>query len=109
MEDTRQKFCKQCEEVKPIKAFYKAGKSYQTRCIPCHNTHRKMERDKKAALEPKKVIRNAFQKLPQEKQDELLKYLNTMPMTKLAKRMDMNYNTLSTWKRRGYFKLPEKQ
>jgi hypothetical protein len=106
MEDTRKKFCKNCEEVKSIKKICKAGTSYRPRCIICHNIHRKMLRDKKAALMPKKVITNKFQKLPQEKQDEMMKYINTMPMTKLAKMMNMNHNTLSTWKRRGYLNKP---
>ena len=99
---TRQKYCIACEEIKPIDSFYRAGKvSHQSRCIPCHNLYRKELRAKEVKP-PKKVRLNPFQKLPQDTQDEVLKYLNTMPLTKIAIKMDINKNTLACWKRRGY-------
>ena len=98
---TRQKYCKDCDEIKPIDSFYRAGKiSYQTRCKPCHNLHRQELRDAKRKVKTKRL--NPFRKLPQDKQDELLKYLDTMPLTKLAIKMAIDKNTLSSWKRLGY-------
>lgn len=33
------KRCKECDEVKPVAEFYRAGKYYQPRCKPCHNRY----------------------------------------------------------------------
>ena len=95
---TRRKYCKQCDTIKPIDGFYRAGKSYQTRCKPCHNTYRQALR----LAKPKPPRLNGFQKLPQETRDEIMKYYNTMPLTTLAKRVNVNRNTMATWKRKGY-------
>ena len=94
------KYCKQCDIIKPIDEFYKAGKSYQSRCKPCHIIHR---RELRQAL-PKKVRLNGFLALPEETRTDILKHLNTMPLTKLAENFNLNKNTLTSWKVRGHLK-----
>ena len=111
--EMRMKWCKGCDNIKPITEYYKAGKSYQTRCKPCHIKQRQHDRlvvkimNKSIVIgeglpKERKKRDNGFQQLPQEKQDELLKYLDTMPMTKLAEKIGVNKNTLASWKKRGH-------
>lgn len=94
---TRQKYCKQCELVKPIDDFYAAGKSFQSRCKGCHVIHRRELRQAK----PKKIRLNGFLLLPEETRTDILKYLNTIPVSKLAEKFNLNKHTLTTWKTRG--------
>lgn len=40
-EKANKKFCKTCNQSKVIfKNFYRADKTYQVKCIPCHNKNR---------------------------------------------------------------------
>lgn len=96
----RYKCCKRCEEIKPITEYYAAGKSFQSRCKPCHIIHRRENRQKLKT--PKKT---PFQKLPIETQKGILKYLDTMTMPRLAEKFDLNPHTLHSWKRRGHLHL----
>ena len=96
----KMKYCKGCDKIKPITEYYKAGKSFQSRCKPCHIIHRRELRQAKP--KPKKEAINPFQKLPDEQKQEILKYLGTMPLTKLSKRVGINRNTMATWKSKGY-------
>ena len=81
--------------------------SFQSRCKPCHIKHIQHNRllanvnKPKEVKEPKprKKVENGFQTLSEEKQDELLKYLDTMHLTKLAERVGVNRNTLARWRR----------
>jgi len=102
----RMKCCKRCLEIKPITHFYKAGKSYQSRCKPCHNIFRKENRQKYKLNHPLQTKQrgNGFKELPEETRAEILKYLGTMPLTKLAIKFDLNCNTLRSWKQRGHLK-----
>ena len=95
---SRQKWCKNCETIKPIDDFYKAGKSHQSRCKPCHIIHRRELRQAK----PKKIRGNGFQTLTEETRVDILAHLDTMPLTKLAKKFNINPNTLRSWKTRGH-------
>ena len=106
----KMKFCKGCEMIKPISDYYKAGNSFQSRCKPCHVIYREHNRklsllnqDKKGgALKPPRTGKTGFQKLDQAKQDEIHKYLDTMPLSKLAERVGVNKSTFRTWKKRGH-------
>jgi hypothetical protein len=109
MDCPKLKYCKSCDKLLKVSTFYKAGKYYQSKCIPCHNARRtenyKLQRliNKEVKIDkPRKKILNIFQKMPDEKQDELLKYLGTMPLTHLARRMEINPYTLRTLKNRGH-------
>jgi hypothetical protein len=84
---------------------YKAGKSYQSYCKPCHNARRNLypqsERKTKQIRPKKEKKPTGFKALPMDTQNEILKYVGTMPMSKLAKMFDINPHTLRTWKKRG--------
>lgn len=92
------KHCKNCLIIKPIDDFYKAGKSHQSRCKPCHIIHRRELRQAK----PKKVRGNGFQALTEDTRVDILTHLDTLPLTKLATKFGLNPNTLRSWKTRGH-------
>ena len=105
------KYCKDCDEVKVrVEHFYRAGTSWQRRCKPCHNAHREKNRKAKPLVnryipvDPAhyKIRKNGFEMLPLETKQGVLKYLDTMPLTTLAKKFDIKYNTLRSWKHRGH-------
>ena len=100
MAEQKMKYCKDCDLIKPLTDFYKAGPSYQSRCKPCHIAHRKVNRRLQIAKRPPK--KNAFESLPQEKQDGILKYWGTMPKSTLARKFDIKPAVFYGWIRRGY-------
>ena len=91
------KYCKDCETIKPMTDYYRAGKSWQVRCKPCHNKYREGIRQKKPII----ARVNPFHKLPKETQDEVLLYYGTMPLTTLAKRVNINVQRMYGWRKRG--------
>ena len=106
MTEPARKYCKDCETIKPVTDCYAAGASIQPRCKPCHNAHRSTY-DRKRIKKERAKQPNPFEKLPQEKQDEIMKYLNTMMVTQLGKKVGISHNTLYKWRLAGY--LPKKQ
>jgi len=99
----RRKYCKDCDLIKEIHCFYKAGPSYQSRCKPCHIVHRKVNRRIQIAKKPPK--KNPFESLPQETQDGILKYWDTMPKSTLARKFDIKPMTFYGWIRRGHLPI----
>lgn len=112
------KLCRECDEIKEIKHFYKGGRdsrSYQSRCIPCHKAyterrrqmHLRFEDDARKKLgkpsrkEEVKSRRNGFKKLSKEDQDYVLKYFGTVPLTRIARHLNLNVHTMHGWKRKG--------
>ena len=100
---TKRKFCKACQQIKPVSDYYKAGTSWQTRCKPCHtkyvNDIRKA-RPKKPTT-PKKRL-NPFEKLSADVRADILLYLGTMTQSQLAKKHNIRPSTFRSWKRLGY-------
>ena len=94
----KNKYCKGCDEIKSIDKFYRAGPSYQTRCKPCHNIYRELKRRESFIPKPKLT---PFQKLPEEKQQEILKYYKTMPHTALARKVGITRDRIYSWHRKG--------
>ena len=91
-----QKECKGCHQTKLITHFYAAGNSYQSRCKPCHNIHRKTYYKKK-----QRVTKNGFTKLLESTQDEIKEDIKTMSMVKISKKYNLNVHALRSWKRRN--------
>ena len=92
------KYCKDCKNTKPIDEFYKAGKSRQTRCKPCHNKYRKTC---KISYVPK-VYKTPFEKLPQDIKDNFITLYGTIPLSTLSRELGLNYVTVSSWKQKGF-------
>ena len=98
-----EKYCKECKQVKNRATdFYAAGPSIQSRCKPCYNTyHAALKRAK-----PKSTLQlNSFQKLPLEVREGLVRYIGTMPRTKLADRYQLRAINISRWNKRGWITL----
>jgi len=112
------KLCRGCDEIKEIKHFYKGGRganSFQSRCIICHKNYTEERRQKFLKLEDEerktqgrpsrkeelKEKRNGFKKLPKESQEYILKYFGAVPLTRIARHLNLNISTLHGWKRRG--------
>ena len=106
------KFCISCEDVKPLEGgYYKAGKSWQKRCIKCHN---KKRLDYTNNTKYKHKI-TGFKKLPEELQKKIIydvyvkinfkdifnKYNKEYPQLK--------HQTLLRWNRAGQIPKFEEQ
>lgn len=103
-----EKYCKQCQQIKPITDYYKAGTSWQSRCKPCHAIYGAANRRKrpKPPKERKQRINN-FQKLSPEIQQSIIKHLYTMPHSKNARMHGINVYTFHSWRKRGIIKKDE--
>jgi hypothetical protein len=101
----KKKYCKDCEIIYPITEFYKAGgSSYQSRCKKCHVKYNNAKSKIRTVNNPngRGNYKNCgYHKLPEDTKNELKKYIGTMPLTKLASRLDITYTTLHCWKRKG--------
>jgi hypothetical protein len=94
------KTCPDCEETKEkcTENFYRAGKSWQRRCKPCHNANRKQYRVKSTYVKKG----TGFSKLPQETQEAIkLSISNKSTYKKIAQEHGIKYSTLCMWKRTG--------
>lgn len=92
------KLCEECNSVKDIeKDFYKAGKSYQRLCKPCHNSKR---RNYKVSHKPYVPKETGFNKLSEEIRNSILYDISVkVNYKKIAKKYDIKYSTLCYWKR----------
>ena len=97
--DVERKYCEGCKTVKQLETgFYKAAKSWQKYCIPCHNNRRSLyfRSEKKP---------QGFQKLSKEIRDDILYDISIKILyKKIATKYDINYGTLCGWKRNGLIK-----
>ena len=93
-EDVR--ICSKCRETKPINDFTK--KLYY--CRPCMNSY--MRAYKANHRKPRKL--QGFAALPKKKQQLINELMKTkLPVTSIAKIVEINHNTLFSWKRKGVF------
>jgi hypothetical protein len=94
------KMCSNCQVAKNLEEdFYKAGKSWQRYCKPCHNARRLDYPRQKA----KRVLKlKGFAKLSEEIQNNI-KYdiYVRIAFTDIARKYDIKYSTLLSWKRKG--------
>lgn len=95
----QKKLCKMCNEVKDLeKDFYKAGKSYQKYCIPCHN---KKRYDYPHTYKYEKKLKG-FGKLPEETRKNILYDISVrINYKEIAEKYGLKYLTLLSWKRKG--------
>ena len=92
------KLCCKCEKVKTLEGgFYKAGKSYQKLCIPCHNEKR-YEYVFNKSYKPKIT---GYMKLPEDirKKVEYDIYVR-INFKVIAKKYNLKYQTLLLWNRK---------
>jgi len=93
------KLCRKCEKVKPLESgFYRAGKSYQRYCIPCHNARRyEYAQNYKYEKKPK-----GFSKLPEDIRKKILYDISIrLNYKEIAEKYELKYTTLLSWKRKG--------
>lgn len=90
------KKCKDCEILKPLDHFYRAGNRYQTRCKPCHNIFCRKYKKKKIKINPIKKLDEAHQQLIKD-------YDYSYPFSFLAQRIGVSPNTIYHWRERGYW------
>lgn len=99
-EETKQKkLCRKCNEVKDLEGgFYRAGKSYQKYCIPCHNVKRyDYAHNYKYEKRPK-----GFSKLPEDIRKKILYDISVrINYKEIAEKYNIKYTTLLSWKRKG--------
>ena len=103
------KLCKDCEKIQDLSEFYKAGKSYQSRCKPCHNNKRKDWKNiSKYVPRIKKIT--GFRALDDELQKEILwKMSGRVSMKKICTQHDLNYSTFKRWKKDGHLCADEEK
>ena len=96
------KLCKKCDTVKPLEGgFYRAGNSYQKYCIPCHN---KKRNDYTFVYKYEKKPKG-FYKLDEDIRNKILYDISVrINYKEIAEKYGLNYNTLLSWKRKGYLK-----
>ena len=100
---TKSKYCKGCQQIKPLTDYYRAGTSWQSRCKPCHAINgaiNRKKRPKKPSKPPKQRINN-FQKLSPEIQQSIIKHLDAMSYSKNARMHGINVYTFLSWRKRG--------
>ena len=106
------KTCNMCLLVLPIDDFYKAGEYYQAKCKPCYNAHcmalaaerfktqpRPVYPVKPRVYVPKERV-TPFQRLAPEIRESILKYIGTMPVSKVARMHNMKPQTLRIWRQK---------
>ena len=100
MDMTEQKLCRKCNEIKPLEGgFYKAGKSYQKYCIPCHNA----KRNDYANNYKYEKIPKGFLKLPEDIRNKILHDISIrINFKEIAEKYGVKYNTILSWKRKGH-------
>lgn len=93
------KLCRMCNTVKELdEEFYKAGKSYQKYCIPCHNLKRYDYPHKYSYKKKPK----GFLKLDEELRKKILYDISIRICYKeIAEKYNLKYTTLLSWKRKG--------
>ena len=98
------KTCTGCKCVQTIDKFYRCGRWYQSKCIPCHNDARKQYSRKPYQPRVKKPI--GFDKLPFNTRCNIIKDIQDGKKYKQVSR-DHNilYATLILWKKRDSIKI----
>jgi hypothetical protein len=98
-EQKQMKLCRMCNEVKELEGgFYKAGTSYQRNCIPCHNIKR-YDYPHKSNYKKKP---KGFEKLDEDTRKKILYDISVkLNFKEIAKKYDIKYNTILSWKRKG--------
>ena len=92
---SQHKKCKQCLKILPTTEYYKAGKSFQSRCKPCHNSHRLTYNGNKRIRPYKQTIIN---NLTKEQKDIINEYFkNKTSLKELAQKLNVNYSTVRVW------------
>lgn len=96
------KLCQKCQQVKNLEiGFYKAGNSWQKLCKICHNE----KRCEYSQSYNYKKRSKGFEKLPEEVRKNILYDISVRINYKnIAKKYNLNYQTLSIWKRKGLIK-----
>ena len=99
--NTPVKLCCDCQKVKTLEGgFYKAGKSYQKRCIPCHNEKRYEYAFTKHNKKP-----TGFMKLDEDLRKKIMYDIHVRINFKdIARKYQANgikYQTLLVWNRKG--------
>ena len=98
-----EKLCVECNIIKPMTEYYKAGKYWQKHCKFCHNSNRKNFKRTSTYIAKKK----GFFALSEEIQQDIKKGLyEKVYMSILAKKYGIKYNNLLNWRKKG---IPEYQ
>lgn len=102
MNNENKKLCLMCNEVKNLESgFYRAGVTYQKYCKPCHNANRKKYTIKYNYV--KKNNPKGFAKLPEDIRKKILYDISVrINYKEIAKKYNLNYKTLLSWKRKGH-------
>lgn len=101
------KLCKVCNETKQTNNFYIAYRNndkivYTSLCKPCHNAKKTIYNRAK----PKIVKPNGFMKLDEIKRNQILEDIkNKIKFMEIAKKQNIKYSLILTWKRKGYFDI----
>ena len=97
--EKQMKLCRMCNTVKELEGgFYKAGKSYQRNCIPCHNVKRY---DYPHKTNYKKRPKG-FSKLDEDIRKKILYDISVrINYKEIAEKYNIKYTTLLSWKRKG--------
>lgn len=94
------KLCVACGTLKPMCDYYRAGKYYQKRCKPCHNTMRNAYPHSNKYIPKKK----GFNKLPLETRLKIVEELDTVPLETIwakYKNGNFTYRTFKSWYDKG--------
>lgn len=97
------KYCKGCNTTKSVDDFYKTREYLQTTCKICQNKYRV---GLYKPVQERKKQKNVITKLPEDKQILFWSYYETMPLTKVAKHVGLNYNTLRIMRHQGLLVRP---
>jgi hypothetical protein len=91
------KYCKECDSLKEITDFYRAGAYYQCLCKPCHNGKRHTPKAKKHPFDkyPEDVKQILIQYFPKRKEDKLV-----ITMSKLSDMTGIKRGTLQSWRKK---------
>lgn len=94
-----EKHCPDCDTIKPMSEYYRAGPYYQRRCKPCHNKTRNKYYHKKG---------NGFEGLPVEIREALTRDINNnMKKKDVATKYNFTYSRVARWCRQGKFNSTE--
>ena len=89
------KSCKGCGETKPlVDNFYRAGKTYQSLCKPCHNKTR-VNYSKNG---PRKL--RGFDALPEDRQNQIKEDAKIMTSKDAAEKNGIKYRTFLLWRKK---------
>ena len=96
--------CNGCKGDFPENRFYRAGKYFQSHCIPCHNARRLTYKRTKPKPKPKKAT--GFSALDFDVRVKIIKQLaNGEKLGVVARENNIPYPTLSSWRKKGRITL----